>query len=632
MSSTEIQGSLSPASGTPSETPPDLEAAFHSSAVGDLERAVTLWSNLARENPLEAFFAFQKVNALFELDRTAEGVAAFEELQEQERLAEHCRMLHRLFGRGEGPAYSEDFRLVEGGAGRLDRHPDYWSLVKLASGFRHLLLPLKAADGVLVEGLIGKRVGDDECCRVEVDDGENREVVVFNARTIALRSSSHAIRIPLDRRMRPFRLVVLNGASRLWIDGTRVLRSDALVPSRTPGLRLGLVESVDHLDTDFMMGSVRIAVGLKGATPDDFAPCKGWEAWMSRLAQWAVGAGRLDEALAAVDAALGGRPSEAVVTVCAQAAVRLSDDRQSAEAGAIYPASWEDSLQKIAGRLRVLGRPDEADKIATRAKGRGTQAIVCDRVSVLFARAPHRVTQPVEIIRRLMNPTKYQAENYRRAVEDISVELRYGSVLGIIGNNGAGKSTLLRAIAGIVDYEGKIQVNGRSRLLVMGVGIQEELTGKENIRLGCLYLGMRRSEIAKRVPEILEFAELTEAQDLPYRYYSDGMKARLLFSIATSAEPDIILLDELLGAGDVRFRVKATKRMEQLIERSKAMIVVTHNLSFVRERATQVLYMDRGKARFLGDPHRAVDLYFDDNRLAPSATPIEEQKSLSEEI
>jgi len=500
--------------------------------------------------------------------------------------------------------------------------------MKLSSGFRYLEFPLTPAAGVLVEGLVGRRVGDDECCRVEVDDGDKREVVAFNARTVALRSSSQGVGVSLDRRLRPFRLVVMNGESRLWVDGTRVMRSEALVPSRTPGLRLGLVESVEHFDTDFMFSSVRIAIGLRGGTPDDFAPCRGWETWMANAASWAFRAGRFEEALEALQAALAGRPSPSIIEACARLAVALTEDR--APEGPPH-ASMDDRLQRVADRLRALGHPDEAERIAKKTQGPGALAVMCDRVSVSFARAPQRVTQPLEVIRSLLHSKRYRAQNYRRAVEDVSLSVRYGSVLAVIGNNGAGKSTLLRAIAGIVDYEGRIQVNGHPRLLVMGAGVQEDLTGKENIRLGCLYNGMRRREIAKRVPEILEFAELTEAQDLPYRYYSDGMKARLLFSIATSAEPDILLLDELLGAGDVGFRAKATRRMEQLIERSKAMIIVTHNLSFVRERATQVLYMDRGKVRFLGDPHRAVDLYFDDSRFSATSA-MDARKSFAEEI
>lgn len=614
----------------PSHEQPEVDAAFRSSAVGDIETAVQLWSKLSDENPDEGFFPFQKLNALLEVDRTSEAVRTFEEVQKRDPVEDRCRSLHHLLGKDAAP-YSKDFTLVEYGAGRTDRHADYWSFVKLATGFRYLSLPIAPGEGILVEGLIGKRVGDDDCCRIEVDNGREREVVVFNARTISLRSSSQALRISLDRHLRPFRLVVMNGASRLWIDGSRVVQSNSLVPSRTPGLRLGLVESIDNLDTDFMWGSVRIAVGLKGKSPDEFAPYRAFNTWMTSLALMAFRAGRTEDTLAAMSAALGGTPPPSVVEACAQTAVAIAEGSMDASVTG-RPVSLEGLLSQVASRLRELGCVEAAERIGARTQKRGEIAVVCDRVSVLFARAPHKITQPVEVVRRLLRPKEYRAENYRRVVEDVSLELRYGNVLGIIGNNGAGKSTLLRAIAGIVDYEGRIHVNGLSRLLVMGVGIQEELTGKENIRLGCLYLGMRRKEITRRLPEILEFAELTDAQDLPYRYYSDGMKARLLFSIATSVEPDILLLDELLGAGDVRFRAKATARMEQLIEGSKAMIIVTHNLSFVRERATQVIYMDRGRVRFVGDPHRAVDLYFEDNQLAPSSEVTDGRQSLNEEI
>ena len=603
-----------------------ITAALDAEALGDLERAASIWEDAARADPRSGLLAFKRVNALFELDRTADAVTLFEDLQLARPLATTPRQ-YRLFGR-TGPAFPEPFRLVESLTGRLYQHTDYWSVVKLGAGSRFVELDLAEGESLVVEGLLAKRIGDDECCRIVIDNGVHREVAVFNARAVGLRSSSQIMRIPLEHRLRPFRFVMTPRGSRLWMDGLRVLRSDMPLPGREGKFRMGLIESVENLDTDFMVGNVRVAIGLSSDDPDDFAPFDDWEESVFRLAVAHVDAGRVEAAASCLESALCGRVIDEGIHGAVAVASRIAARRE--EEPAARPAI-ERSLQTIVERLRSLGRPELSEQLSISTTRRGDVAVRCEKVTVLFARAPHRVNQPLEIAKRLLSPVRYKAENYRPVVEEVSLELRYGSVLGIIGNNGAGKSTLLRAIAGIVDYQGRIEVNGVSRLLVMGVGIQEDLTGRENVRLGCLYLGMRRRDIDARVDEILDFAELKEAQDLPYRYYSDGMKARLLFSIATSAEPDILLLDELLGAGDVRFRAKAAKRMEKLIERSKAMIVVTHNMSFVRDRATEVIYMKSGRVRFCGDPHRAVDFYFEDNRL-DTQPGADVRSSLTEEI
>jgi len=200
------------------------------------------------------------------------------------------------------------------------------------------------------------------------------------------------------------------------------------------------------------------------------------------------------------------------------------------------------------------------------------------------------------------------------AVKDLSFDLYHGNVLGIIGANGAGKSTLLRAIAGILPpTEGRIMVNGKvSTLLSLGVGFDRRLTGRQNITLGGLASGLSRPEIKERAERIIDFAELPEGFiDMPMRTYSAGMGGRLAFSVAVHLEPDILLIDEALSAGDAKFKEKAAAKMAELCGQARTIVLVSHGLGAILEMCNDAIWMDKGKLMMRGSPDEVADAYTD---------------------
>lgn len=198
-----------------------------------------------------------------------------------------------------------------------------------------------------------------------------------------------------------------------------------------------------------------------------------------------------------------------------------------------------------------------------------------------------------------------------QAVKNISFDVPRGKVAGLIGHNGAGKSTLLRTIGGIMPPDsGRILVYGKvSLLLSLGIGFNPSLTGMENIRLGGLAFGLSRQEIEARTPDIVEFADIGDFIRMPIRTYSSGMRARLAFSVATAMEPDILLVDEALSAGDADFRARASERMHKLIRSDRTIVLVSHGLASIRELSDFVVWMDDGEIRDIGDPDEICKAY-----------------------
>lgn len=197
------------------------------------------------------------------------------------------------------------------------------------------------------------------------------------------------------------------------------------------------------------------------------------------------------------------------------------------------------------------------------------------------------------------------------ALKGVSFEVKEGDIVGVIGKNGAGKSTLLRVLAGVFQPDiGTVEVYGKvSPLLSLGVGFRPDLTGKDNVYLNGILLGLSEREIDAKYDFIVKFAELEKFIDIPMRNYSSGMNARLGFSIAVSIEPDILLIDEILGAGDEKFRKKSQQRMKQFMEKAKAIVIVTHNMRFVREFCNKGILLDAGEIRSLGDAEKVVKAY-----------------------
>ncbi len=198
-----------------------------------------------------------------------------------------------------------------------------------------------------------------------------------------------------------------------------------------------------------------------------------------------------------------------------------------------------------------------------------------------------------------------------QALEGINLAVDEGDRLGIIGHNGAGKSTLLRLLAGVYPpTAGRRQVTGHiCSLFDISLGFEQDASGWDNI----LYRGYLQGEtprtIRSKVQPIADFSELGEFLDMPVRYYSSGMKVRLAFSIATAIEPEILIIDEVLSAGDMAFQVKARERMLALMSSARAVIVVSHDLSALKLMCDNVLWLDHGKMHMLGPAESVIEAY-----------------------
>lgn len=199
------------------------------------------------------------------------------------------------------------------------------------------------------------------------------------------------------------------------------------------------------------------------------------------------------------------------------------------------------------------------------------------------------------------------------AVRNASFEVEAGEVLGIIGRNGSGKSTLLRMLAGVTaPTEGSVSVRGRiAPLIAVGVGFHQELTGRENVYINGTILGLTRKEIDRRFDEIVDFAEISRFIDTPVKFYSSGMFVRLGFAVSVLADPDVLIVDEVLSVGDLAFQLKCMDRMTEIQAKGTTIVVVSHNLNAIRGLCQRTLVMHDGAMRFDGPTADAISLYHD---------------------
>jgi teichoic acid transport system ATP-binding protein len=199
-----------------------------------------------------------------------------------------------------------------------------------------------------------------------------------------------------------------------------------------------------------------------------------------------------------------------------------------------------------------------------------------------------------------------------KALRGVTFDVTQGTVVGIVGPNGAGKSTLMRALAGILPpTSGTIEVHGRvSTLLALGVGFNANLTGRENVILGGLAAGLTRAEVKERYEEIAAFADLKDGFiDMPMRTYSSGMFSRLAFAVAVHMEPDILLVDEALSAGDAKFRRRASAKMSELMGQARTIFLVSHALGSVVDLCNDAIFLQEGRIVARGEPQEIVDMY-----------------------
>ena len=197
------------------------------------------------------------------------------------------------------------------------------------------------------------------------------------------------------------------------------------------------------------------------------------------------------------------------------------------------------------------------------------------------------------------------------ALRHIDLSVKAGESWGFVGRNGSGKSTLLKLITGILKpYEGTVSVRKRvAPLLELGAGFDIELTGRENVMLNGLLLGMSKSDILSHYDEIVDFAELGQFMDVPVKNYSSGMKSRLGFAVATCMQPEILIADEVLSTGDQTFRKKCEERMANLLKNNTTLLFVSHAPASVRRLCTKVMWLDGGQIRMCGSTKEVMDVY-----------------------
>lgn len=200
------------------------------------------------------------------------------------------------------------------------------------------------------------------------------------------------------------------------------------------------------------------------------------------------------------------------------------------------------------------------------------------------------------------------------ALKNIRIEVKRGEKLGIIGENGAGKSTLLKIITGItIPSSGKVESYGRiASLIDLEAGFEPDLTGEENIYINGLLLGMSKDEIKRSFRKIIEFSGIKKFIDSPLHTYSSGMKLRIGFSIAVHSDPDILIIDEIISAGDEEFRNKSYAKMQEFFAKKKTIILVSHNLGPIRKLCPRVLWLKKGKIKLFGESKKVVSKYLQD--------------------
>lgn len=205
------------------------------------------------------------------------------------------------------------------------------------------------------------------------------------------------------------------------------------------------------------------------------------------------------------------------------------------------------------------------------------------------------------------------------ALKDISLEVECGEVVGVIGHNGAGKSTLLKILSRITEpSSGEAEIHGRvGSLLEVGTGFHLELTGRENIYLSGAILGMRRSEIERKLAEIVEFAGVAEFLETPVKHFSSGMYLRLAFAVAAHLEHEILLVDEVLAVGDAAFQKKCLSRMGEVARQGRTILLVSHSMAAISRLCRKSIVLREGELAFFGDTQDAIDVYV---RSLPSAT------------
>jgi ABC-type polysaccharide/polyol phosphate transport system ATPase subunit len=250
------------------------------------------------------------------------------------------------------------------------------------------------------------------------------------------------------------------------------------------------------------------------------------------------------------------------------------------------------------------------------ARGEARPAIEVIRASKIYRRFSHRkqfATLKSALLTRSLIRNLRPDETFT-ALNDVSLTVPRGRTLGVIGRNGSGKSTLLKLVAGITKPStGTVKVSGRiSALIELGAGFHPEISGRENVFINGIMLGLTKREVTQRFDEIVEFAEMKDFIDAPVKTYSSGMYMRLGFAVAIHVDPDVLLVDEVLAVGDEGFTHKCLDKFAEFKRRGKTILLVTHSLGLVERFCDEALWLDAGRIKGSGDPKRIVGAYITD--------------------
>jgi ABC-type polysaccharide/polyol phosphate transport system ATPase subunit len=237
----------------------------------------------------------------------------------------------------------------------------------------------------------------------------------------------------------------------------------------------------------------------------------------------------------------------------------------------------------------------------------------------LWGRRSQFATLKSALLKRDLRPA---ADASIAAIHDVSFEVDRGEAFGIIGRNGSGKSTLLKLVSGILKpTSGKLIVNGRiAALIELGAGFHPEITGRENVYINGIMLGLSRREVDQRFDRIAEFSGIADFLDQPVKTYSSGMYVRLGFAVAVHVDPDILLIDEVLSVGDEEFSARCVAKIQEMKYRGVTLLFVTHQLDQVRNLCDRALWLDHGRVEAVGDPMRVVDAYLQEVSGTPPSS------------
>ena len=239
-----------------------------------------------------------------------------------------------------------------------------------------------------------------------------------------------------------------------------------------------------------------------------------------------------------------------------------------------------------------------------------------DKVSMKFDMGIEKGFSFKQLFVNLFDP-KLRKQNKKKksffqALNNVSFHVNKGEVVGLIGSNGAGKSTLLKVVSGVMKpTTGKVSVNGSiAPMIELGAGFDAELTARENIYLNGAVLGYSKEFIDKKFDEIVEFSELRDFLDVPIKNYSSGMTAKLAFAIATVVDPEVLIVDEILSVGDIKFQEKSRNKMMSMINGGTTVLYVSHSLESIRELCTKVVWLEHGSIKMIGEPDSVCDSYY----------------------